>query len=148
MAGRFAQTVRRWERRVAIAGGVAFFVCVLGCMSLNFGRMETVQPVEANVQTGKVTIPANQTLEVFYPTPYVVTPNLVVDSTWNDCKIVEQKANEFRIQNPSSFAREITWKTRGEKMPPEVLLQSAKAAALGTPSEPAPAIATVAGVER
>ena len=147
MEGRLSKRVPRWQRGVAVIGALTFFAFVLGCMSLNFGRMETVQAPDSNVQSGSVTIPAHQTLDVFYPNPYVVTPNLVVENTWNDCKIVEQRPNQFRIHNPGAFAREITWKTRGEKVPTEVLLQNAKAG-LGAPSETAPAVSTVAGVER
>ena len=148
MEGRLAQVALRWERRLGVGGGVAFLICVLGCMSLNVGHLDTVQPADANVQSGKLTIPANQTLDVFYPSPFIVTPNLVVENTCNDCKVVEQRPNLFRIQNPMMFAREITWTARGEKIPAEVLLQSLKAAAPGTPPEPASSTSTAAGLER
>jgi hypothetical protein len=147
MDGRLTKRATRWQRGVALAGALVFVACVLGCMSLNFGRMETVPAADSNVQSGSVTIPAHQTLDVFYPSPYVVTPNLVVENTWNDCKIVEQRPNQFRIHNPGAFAREITWKTRGEKLPTEVLLQNAKAG-LGAPSEATSAVSTVPGMER
>src|SRR5690349_12154625 len=76
MDGRCAKSVPRWQRRLALACALALVVCVLGCMSFDFGRVETVQPTDANVQTGSVTVPPHQTLDVFYPSPYVVTPNL------------------------------------------------------------------------
>ena len=79
--------------------------------------------------------------------PVAATPNLTVDSKWHDCKVEVQQPNHFRIVNPGPLAREITWKTRGEKVPSEVLLQSVKAN-LGTPSEAPPALTKVAGVER
>jgi hypothetical protein len=147
MDGQFAKRVPRGPRWLALACALVIVICMLGCMSFNFGRVETVQPADATVQTGSVTIPAHQTLDIFYPSPYVVTPNLVVENSWNDCKVVEQKPNQFRINNPGPFAREISWKARGEKVPSELLLQTAKAT-FGTPAEQAPAVVTAGGVER
>jgi hypothetical protein len=151
MDGRLSKRVPGWQRAVALAGVVAFLAFSLGCLSIG-GRTEIVQPADPQVAKGTLTIPAHQSLDVFYPNPYVATPNLIVENTWNDCKIEEQQANHFRIHNPGPFAREITWKARGEKMPAEVLLQSAKAG-LGMPSATTPSAtstgaATVAGVER
>jgi hypothetical protein len=135
MAGRLSHTVPAWQRRSALAGGVFFVICALGCMSLNIGgRTEMAPPADAQVQQGTVTIPAHQSLDVYYPNPFVTTPNLLVENSWNDCKIEEQQPNHFRISNPGLIAREITWKARGEKVPVEVLQQSVKAG-LGKPGE-------------
>jgi hypothetical protein len=147
MAGRLSHTVPAWQRRGALAGGVLFVVCALGCMSLNIGgRTEVAPPADAQVQKGTVTIPAHQALDVYYPNPYVATPNLLVENTWNDCKIEDQQPNHFRIANPGPFAREITWKARGEKVPAEVLQQGVKAG-LGKPADSSAAVSTAGAVE-
>ena len=123
------------QRLLALIGSLMFLAFTLGCMSVNIGgRTEIAPPADSQVQRGTVTVPANQTVDVFYPNPYVSTPNLVVENSWNDFRIEEQRPGHFRVHNPGPFAREITWKARGEKVPTEVLMQGAKAG-LGTPAE-------------
>ena len=120
--------VTRGERALALCGIVAFLGFSLGCLSLNIGgRTEVAPPAEAGATTGRVTIPAGQSQDVFYPHPYAATPNLVVEGGQNTCTIEDQLPNRFRVHNPGPFAREITWKARGEKVSADVLIQNAKA---------------------
>src|SRR5438874_5480382 len=112
---------------MATLGVAAFILCVLGCMNLNFGRVDSTSEAKPHDgQVGTLTITGHQTMDVYYPSPYLATPNLTVENSQNDCRVVEQKPTHFRMENPTAFAREITWTARGEKVPSEVLLQSAK----------------------
>jgi len=138
-----ARRVSRFERAFAALGAAAFFVFALGCMSLNFGSVETRSESSPNAETGTVTLPANQTIEVYYPNPYLATPNLRVENSGNDCIVVEQKPNYFRIQNRTANAREITWKARGEKIPSDVLIQSARQNQGTAPAEAVPVSAVL-----
>jgi hypothetical protein len=118
------------RRALALTAVLGFVVIVLGCMSLTIGgRTELVQSEDGCVaQHGDVTIPGNQELDVYYPIPYPVPPNLVISDCLNCCKIVAQCPDHFRVKNEGALARDITWKARGVRMtapvvpvPPPVL---------------------------
>ncbi len=152
MHNHLSRAVSPWLRALALLGATTFLGLTLGCMSLNIGgRTEVVEPADPHLERGSLTVPAHQSIDVYYPNPYVATPNLTVENAWNDCKIEEQQPNHFRIYNPGPFSRDISWKTRGEKMPKDALMQTAKAA-LGTPTEVPPTVTaktnTTVAVER
>ena len=110
---------RVWRRRIGAAAGCAVFIAfALGCMSIQLGgRNEVIQTDEVTgLQTGRVDVPPGATQEIYYPVPYQSPPNLTVETFWQDCLIVEQKADHFKLKNPSGMAREVTWKARGLKM--------------------------------
>jgi hypothetical protein len=107
---------RIWRQRIGVAAGVAVFLAfALGCMSIQLGgRNEVFQTDElTGLQTGRVDIPPGAILEIYYPVPYQSPPNLTIETSWQDCLIVEQKADHFKVKNPSGTAREVTWKARG-----------------------------------
>jgi hypothetical protein len=142
----------RWVllRRLAAASGtLLFLVIVLGCMSLQFGGGASTTEVvhtddTAYAQTGKVHVPPGKEIEVYYPVSYVSSPNLELDSTFDDCLIVEQKADHFLVKNTGSFSREAKWKARGTKgSPPAVVAgpastQAPPAAMPAVPAQPLP----------
>src|SRR4051812_19539475 len=82
-----------------------FLVIVLGCMSLSIGgHHESIANDESGpAEHGKVTVPAHQELDVYYPAGFVSPPNLAVESTWDDCVVVSQAPDHFRIKNPDSI---------------------------------------------
>src|SRR5262245_48508598 len=96
------------RRMVLVTACLLFLAIVLGCMSLSIGsHHEAVSNDESGaMERGKVTVPAHQELDVYYPVAFASPPNLTVDSTWDDCLVVNQAADHFRIKNPESFARE------------------------------------------
>src|SRR5262245_7547605 len=105
-------------RAFALTGSLTFLAFSLACMSIQIGgRSETTTLEEGTgLQSGTVKIPAGGDMDVYYPIPYAGPPNLTTETTWNDCTVVEQKADHFRVHNPSSFSREVTWRARGMKI--------------------------------
>ncbi len=74
----------------------------------------THAPAEGTThQRGKAVVPPGDVLEVYYPVPFVSPPNLTTQSTFDDCSVLEQKPDHFRIKNPNPFSREVTWEARG-----------------------------------
>jgi len=110
---------RIWRQRIGAAAGFAVFLAfALGCMSIQLGgRNEVIQNDDATgLQSGRVDVPPGAVLDIYYPVPYQGPPNLTVETFWQDCLIVEQKADHFQLKNPSGSAREVTWKARGLRM--------------------------------
>jgi len=107
--------VRLIERIVGISCGTLFLAICLGCMSLNFGGRTEVMTREdgPGPQGGKVRLACGEELDVYYPLPYVSPPNLETERSSDDVRVVEQRADHFRIQNTSLFSRELTWTARG-----------------------------------
>jgi hypothetical protein len=102
--------VRPVERIMGIASCVVLLATFLGCMSIG-GRTEIVNRDDrSSTQSGKVTLAGKQELDVFYPVAYVSPPNLEFEE---ECVVVEQKADHFRVKNTSPFSRVITWTARG-----------------------------------
>ena len=64
-------------------------------------------------QHGATILPAGQELDVYYPAPFSSPPNLLTKSIFNDCLVVEQQPDHFRIKNPTPFSREVSWEARG-----------------------------------
>ena len=112
---RFAVLLRR---SLLAAASLGFVGIVLGCMSLSIGgRTEVVQNEDAcYVQNGEVTIPSHQEQDVYYPVPFAFPPHLTISTTFNDCKIVAQCADHFRVKNDEACSRDVTWKARGIRM--------------------------------
>ena len=92
-----------------LSAGVALAV-ILGCMSLNTLPDE----VNATIQTGSLSIPANSQVEVYFKVPYHQPPDLTITGSHNDCVITEQNENFFRIRNKNAkLGRTIEWKASG-----------------------------------
>lgn len=96
----------------AIGLGVAgsLLAASLGCAVLSIGPTTADT---SNHQSGKVTIPAGQELDVYYPGPFASPPNLQTETIFDDCLVIEQRPDHFRIKNPSPFSREVRWEARG-----------------------------------
>jgi hypothetical protein len=110
-----------FSRPSAILAAVLALLIVAGCMSLNIGGNSDENG--ALVQTGTVSVPANAELEVYYPVPYAGPPNLEIEDWHQDCVITEQKDNHFRIRNNhGSWSRNVSWKARGLRVPPAVIV--------------------------
>ncbi len=106
------------RKAAALAGGFTALI-FLGCMCFNIGSQFTIP--ETFEQEGQVTVPANCEMDVFYPIPYATPPNLTFENGHNDCFLVEQKNNHFRIFNKNvTKARTIDWKANGQRVPPPV----------------------------
>jgi hypothetical protein len=108
------------QRLLTAGAAVACLVVFLGCMSLNFGtRTEVIQHDDVSyMQTGKVSVPGGQEIEVYYPIPYGSPPNLELCSDWDHCVVVQQKADHFRVKNNRLLSTECKWTARGMRVAP------------------------------
>jgi hypothetical protein len=105
------------SRRVRIATCVfAAILCPLasmGCLALNFGGWsQKADDPSVLMQTGSTPIPKGQEATVYYPKPYASPPNLELDDTFHSYKIVEQRADCFRVRNDSG-TWVLNWTARG-----------------------------------
>jgi hypothetical protein len=69
------------------------------------------------VQEGSLTL-RHEPLEVFYPVPYTVPPNLTLTGTEfarKSCLILDQKQDHFKIHldNPAVSFLEVSWRAEG-----------------------------------
>src|SRR4051812_17012087 len=90
-----------------LLGGLAALLVagmLLGCMSLNIGGgPQTVEkPAEDGLiaQNGTVPLGGDEPQTVYYPIPYVSTPNLTLECEWPFVKwqLVEQKWDHFTVR--------------------------------------------------
>jgi hypothetical protein len=104
-------------RKAGLAAAALIILIILGCMNILIGNRSaeecSVTAEGTLVQTGEALVQDHCTEIVYYPVPYVNTPNLEISTTFDDCLVVEQAGDHFRVKNPSSFARKVTWKARG-----------------------------------
>jgi hypothetical protein len=112
--------------RSLLAGLVILTLAIfLGCMSLSIGGRtyeagsnDLTSEAEMLVQGGDVRVRPHGEQTVYYPIPYAHAPNLNLGEEADDCTILEQKEDCFRVRNTSFFAATIHWKARGMKVPP------------------------------
>jgi hypothetical protein len=135
-------------RIAATLAAVAFVLIVLGCMSFSIGGKTVVRPPDGNPfeQSGAIELRPGAEQDVYYAIPYASTPNLEIDSTFDDVDLVEQHADHFRVRNTSNglLSRTVEWKARGVKGLPLAPItvvppQPAPAASSNPPPPPAPA---------
>ena len=142
------------SRTAAVAAAVTAVLVVAGCMGITFNREQVVRPdsivkVEADSagprddaprtyppgdgileQEGVVTLPRLMEQDVYYPVPYVGPPNLTIESPFQHCVLMSQKADHFRVMNTCNTGPEdVHWKAKGVKVllgaaPPEVAVPS------------------------
>jgi hypothetical protein len=151
-SGRHGHSGLLAQRLVTAGAALICLVVFLGCMSLNFGtRTEVIQHDDVSyMQTGTATVPGGQEVEVYYPVPYASPPNLVLSSDWDQCVVVQQKQDHFRVKNNRVFATECKWTARGLKVPPPVapglgppvIVPPPVPPPAGLPAEPIPVSAT------
>jgi hypothetical protein len=116
----------------------------MGCMSLSIGnRTIEAPPCEEGVlcQQGEVHLPGNTSQFIHYPLPYPRKPNIEIDSTFDDCQIVEEHEDGFLLRNPNCLSRTVKWKARGVKCdsPPAIPNEpSPQPVPAPTPTLPAP----------
>ena len=117
--------------RVGVTAACFMLAIFMDCMSLSIGnRTVEAPPCEEGVlcQQGEVHLPANTSQLIHYPIPYARKPNIEIDSTFDDCQIVEEREDGFLLRNPNCLSRTVKWKARGMKCDPAPV----------TPSTPPP----------
>jgi len=134
-------------RVAATLAAAAFVLIVLGCMSFSIGGKTVVRPPDGNPfeQSGAIELRPGAEQDIFYAIPYASTPNLEIDSTFDDVDLVEQHPDHFRVRNTSNglLSRTVEWKARGVKGLPLAPItvvppQPAPAASSNPPPPPAP----------
>jgi hypothetical protein len=130
--------IKRNRRRGYVAAGAALvaLVCSMGCLSLQFGgKSNCTEDASMVPQTSSITIPKGQELTVYYPKAFASPPNLELDNSSPTCKIVEQKADHFRVRNDGATPLTVTWSARGMPgQPAGVGAQPTVVAVPGTPT--------------
>lgn len=130
--------IKRHRRRGYVAAGAALVALVssMGCLNLQFGgKSSPTEDPSVVPQTSSITIPKGQELTVYYPKPYASPPNLEVDNSSPNCKLIEQKADHFRVRNDGAAPLTMTWTARGVPgQPAGVGAQPAVVAVPGTPT--------------
>src|ERR1700682_6524953 len=115
------ESANRFRIAAALAA-VAFVLIVLGCMSFSIGGKTVVRPPDGNPfeQSGAIELRPGAEQDVFYAIPYASTPNLEIDSMFDDLDLVELHADHFRVRNTSNvlLSRTVEWKARGVKCLP------------------------------
>ena len=127
---RFARLI--FSRKAAALSSGMMVLIFLGCMCFNIGNQ--IAPTETFEQEGHVTVPANSEMDVFYPIAYAATPNLTLENGHNDCFLVEQKDNHFRVLNKNvSKERSLDWKANGQRVQTLAVQEAAPPVQSGTP---------------
>lgn len=130
--------VKRNRRRGygAVGAALVALACTMGCVNLQFGgKSNCTEDPSVVPQTSSITIPKGQELTIYYPKAYVSPPNLELDNSSAACKIVEQKADHFRVRNDGATPLTVNWTARGmPAQPAGVGAQPTVAAVPGTPT--------------
>jgi hypothetical protein len=88
-------------------------ILATGCFCLSIGGSEKGTSEDGIVkQSGKIELDRGRELDVYYPIPYASTPNLELDDWFNNYRIIEQKADHFRVKNVGG-AFGVEWTARG-----------------------------------
>src|SRR5437763_13446789 len=106
-------------RAAGAAAAVLAIGVMLGCMSFSFeGRKEIVNSTDISyAQSGELTLTCGQVIDVYYPVPYASPPNLTLKKSSDDCCVIDQKPDHFRVQNNCGLTREVKWTARGMRTP-------------------------------
>jgi hypothetical protein len=133
---RISPNVRRFARRklILLLAAICLPLMSTGCLCLSFGGCESCgagdHPESNGVLTQKGGLPSSNggPVTVYYPVPYASPPNLELHDQLNKCRIVEQRADGFVVQDGQGLLG-VSWTARGVKGPPS------------TPGTPTPVVA-------
>jgi hypothetical protein len=85
-------------------------------MSITFGGLSFGSRTEADgtfCQEGEIHVLKGDEQDVYYPAPYAGPPNLELTDNVDQCLVLEQKPDHFRVRNPGPFESTLHWKARG-----------------------------------
>jgi hypothetical protein len=112
-------------RSAGVAAGLLNLAMFLGCMSLAIGGKTYECPLtgcrvegDVFVQHGQVHLKPRGEQDVYYAAPFAGPPNLELGEDCDDCEVVEQKADHFRVRNRGFFRTTAGWTARGVKLTP------------------------------
>jgi hypothetical protein len=123
-----------------VVATLASAALVLGCMG-GLSRPIAVAPPAPEepllTQRGKVAVPDDVVVEVFYPWPYLSPPNLTLEGSFPSLFIIEeQKADHFKVKKNGHWTgpSEVFWCARGLRTP------------VPSPSTPPPSVVAPPGL--
>jgi hypothetical protein len=131
-------------RLLTVLATLFLLALFLGCMSMNVGNVLTSDE-GVLTQSGEVTLNGHKPRTVYYPIPYISTPNLALKDFWDhdDWELVEQHWDHFTVVRKKSSwgsAIELKWTAKGLRGPPPaapvVVAPPAERPALVQPAEP------------
>jgi hypothetical protein len=112
---------------MGVTAALVLLAMFLGCMSLEIGSahhsIEQAATDGVVKQTGTVTLEGHQPQTVYYPIPYISTPNLSLRNSFGltDWEILEQQWDHFTLRRSPhvvGLPLEVKWTARGLKGPP------------------------------
>jgi hypothetical protein len=87
----------------------------VGCTNSPPRRAVVEEPRGTLVQQSSVAMNPGEEKWVFYPRPYTAKPGLEVHSVGNNCQVLEERADGFRVRNVASASPgSFTWKASGQ----------------------------------
>jgi hypothetical protein len=109
-------------RLLTVLATLFLLALFLGCMSMNVGNVLTTED-GVLTQSGEVTLNGHKPCTVYYPIPYISTPNLALKDFWDhdDWEIGEQHWDHFSVVRKKSSwgsAIELKWTAKGLRGPP------------------------------
>jgi hypothetical protein len=123
-------TTTALTRAASVAGAIVILAIVIGCMSFSVGNGEVVREESTSEivpvgygpgdalfkQDGKIHVPPDCSLDVYYPLPYYSRPNLTIEGGEGHVKVLLQHRDHFRIHNDGLFERDIFWVALGTRL--------------------------------
>ncbi len=145
-----ARRLLRWKLLVLL-GVICLPLLATGCICLSFGGWgqgfsehtdgEHHDAGGAVTQKGALTFGNGEPVTVYYPVPFASPPNLEIRDQPNKCKIIDQRADCFRIVQDGPGVPPVHWTARGVTVPASpVTVTPAVVATPVQPNEPQPVV--------
>jgi hypothetical protein len=113
----------RW-RLLLVLGIICLPLLSTGCICLSFGGWGGHESKEscdsehpstggAVTQKGNLTFGNGEPVTVYYPVPFASPPNLEIRDQFSKCRIIEQRADCFKIVQDGPSIPSVHWTARG-----------------------------------
>ncbi|CAN5570456.1 hypothetical protein BH10PLA2_BH10PLA2_39330 [soil metagenome] len=113
----------RW-RLLLVLGILCLPLLSTGCICLSFGGWgghETGEHCDGDhpdtngavTQKGTLTSGNGEPVTVYYPVPFASPPNLEIRDQFNKCRIIEQRADSFKVVQDGPIPPSVHWTARG-----------------------------------
>lgn len=129
---------------------VCLSLLTTGCLCLSFGGGcegcgggEHTESSGVLTQKGSLPKASGEPVTVYYPVPYASPPNLELRDPLNKCRIIDQRADSFRIVQDGPGMPDVNWTARGVKSTsPAASLPIQAIVAQPPANEPTPVVPT------
>jgi hypothetical protein len=116
----------RWKL-LFVLGVICLPLLSTGCICLSFGGWghDSGEQCESKhhdsdgavTQKGSLTFGNGEPVTVYYPVPFASPPNLEIRDQFNKCRIIDQRADCFRIVQDGPSVPSVHWTARGITTP-------------------------------